>query len=294
MKRCAFLTLDERGDFVIDDELAIEPLAELGWAVSTVSWRQQDTPWTEFDAVVVRSTWDYWHDVPAFLETLAAVGRQSRLANPLDLVRWNLRKTYLRELETQGVPTVPTAWLEEGFKATDLGPCAERLEAAELVIKPIVGANGEDAFRIGAGTSPAELDALEETFRGRGCMVQAFRSRVLDEGEYSLFYFGGSFSHAILKQPAAGEFRSQEERGARIAPADPQPALAGSGQRAVAALPERPLYARVDLVRNDADDFEVMELELIEPSLYLRTHEAAPARFAHAIDLWFEEADAAH
>ena len=90
MKNCAFLTLDERGDFVIDDEHAIEPLAEIGWCVSTVSWRQTQIPWSDFDAVIIRSTWDYWNDVPAFLGILAQIDRETRLANPLDLVQWNL------------------------------------------------------------------------------------------------------------------------------------------------------------------------------------------------------------
>jgi glutathione synthase/RimK-type ligase-like ATP-grasp enzyme len=292
MKRCAFLTLDEPGDYVIDDELAIEPLADLGWDVSTVSWRQRKIPWSEFDAVVIRSTWDYWHEVPAFLDILAAVDRQTRLANSLELVRWNLRKTYLRELEARGVATVPTTWLEMGFAVEDLTRCAEELAARQLVVKPVVGANGEDAFRVDTAATDTELQRLEETFRGRGCMVQPFRARVLGEGEYSLFYFAGDFSHAILKTPRAGEFRSQEERGARITPIMPDVLLAEAGQRAVEALPERSLYARVDLVRNDANEFEVMELELIEPSLYLRTHDEAPGRFARAIDRWFSGAGA--
>jgi glutathione synthase/RimK-type ligase-like ATP-grasp enzyme len=293
MKRCAFLTLDERGDYVIDDELAIEPLAALGWDVSTVSWRQRNIPWSEFDAVVIRSTWDYWHDVPGFLDTLAAIERQARLANSLELVRWNLRKTYLRALEEQAVRTVPTEWMEQGLLSTELGRCADRLGTPQMVIKPIVGANGEDAFRIDATADGSGYRELEETFRGRGCMVQPFRARVLEEGEYSLFYFAGEFSHAILKTPQAGEFRSQEERGARITSIVPEARLAAAAQRAVEALPARTLYARVDLVRNDADAFEVMELELIEPSLYLRTHADAPTRFARAIDRWFSGAGAA-
>ena len=230
--------------------------------------------------------------MPAFLDTLASNVRQTRLANPESLVCWNLRKTYLRALEARGVAIVPTAWMEAGFAADDLPRCAEGLAAPELVVKPIVGANGEDAFRIDAVAPGAGLRVLEETFRGRGCMVQPFRARVLEEGEYSLFYFAGMFSHAILKTPRAGEFRSQEERGARITPVVPDALLAETGQRAVDALPERPLYARVDLVGNDANDFEVMELELIEPSLYLRTDAGAPARFARAIDLWFSRAGA--
>jgi len=285
-RHCAFLTLDERGDFVIDDEHAIEPLARLGWRVATLSWRQAEIPWSDFDAVVIRSTWDYWNDVPAFLDTLARIHRQAPLANPLDLVHWNLAKTYLRDLEGKGVGIVPTLWLDD-LLPTALAGHAERLGGDELVVKPVVGANGEDAFRLTPGDDPERLQAIAGRFRGRPCMLQPFLHAVREEGEYSLFFFSGEYSHAILKVPAAEEFRSQEERGAEIHPVQPQADLLARGRQALAAVTPPPLYARVDLVRNAAGEFEVMELELIEPSLYLRTDPGAPERFARAVDAWF-------
>lgn len=286
MKQCAFLTLDERGDFVIDDEHAIAPLAALGWQVSTLSWRQTTTPWDCFDAVVIRSTWDYWNDVPAFLETLARINRQTRLANPLDLVHWNLAKTYLRDLQGQGVGVVPTAWLE-GLARAEVAECARSFDSEDLVVKPVVGANGQDAFRIAPRDDPERLREIAGRFRGRACMVQPFMGKVLDEGEYSLFFFSGEYSHAILKVPAIGEFRSQEERGAEVLAIEPEVKLLHRGRQALAAVTPAPLYARIDFVRDAAGDFVVMELELIEPSLYLRTDPEAPARFARAIDRWF-------
>jgi glutathione synthase/RimK-type ligase-like ATP-grasp enzyme len=289
VRRCAFLTLDERGDFVIDDEHAIAPLAELGWRVETLSWRQATQPWSDFDAVIIRSTWDYWNDVPAFLEALARINRQTRLANPLDLVHWNLAKTYLRDLEGQGVGVVPTLWLD-GLDGSSPGECSERLGTKELVVKPVIGANGQDAFRFVGGEDPVRWATIAERFPGRACMVQPFLRNVLAEGEYSLFYFNAEFSHAILKVPAAGEFRSQEERGAEIHAVEPAQALLLSGRRAMAAVSPAPLYGRVDFVRNAAGNFDVMELELIEPSLYLRMEPEAPQRFARAVDTWFARA----
>jgi hypothetical protein len=286
MKQCAFLTLDERGEFVIDDEHAVEPLAALGWQVSTLSWRQTATPWNRFEAVVIRSTWDYWNDVPAFLEALARINRQTRLANPLDLVHWNLAKTYLRDLQGKGVGVVPTAWLD-GLRPDAVADCAAQLDSDDLVVKPVVGANGEDAFRISPRDGPRRLQEVADRFRGRACMVQPFRCNVLVEGEYSLFFFSGDFSHAILKVPMAGEFRSQEERGAEIHPIVAEARLLARGRQALAAVSPAPLYARIDFVRDAAGDFEVMELELIEPSLYLRTDPEAPGRFARAVDRWF-------
>lgn len=287
MKHCAFLSLDEKGDFVIDDEHAVGPLGELGWAVSTVSWRQKAIPWREFDAVIIRSTWDYWHDVPAFLETLADIDRQARLANPVKLVHWNLRKTYLRELERKGVRIVPTVWLDE-LPPGKLGRLAGRLSSDQLVIKPQVGANGDDAFRLSPSDDRNRLQFLAGRFSHRACMLQPFRKSVLDEGEFSLFFFDGTPSHAILKTPVTGEFRSQEERGGVIRRVEPESLLVRRGCEALSAVTPRPLYARADLVRDDAGDFELMELELIEPSLYLRMDPDAPVRFARAVDDWFE------
>ena len=283
MKSCAFLTLDDPADFVIDDELAVAPLADLGWRVSTLSWRQKKVPWSEFDAVVIRSTWDYWNDVDGFLETLGRIHRESRLENPLELVQWNLSKTYLRELEARDVGIVPTLWLQNPG-VTELRECLDQPGLDQLVIKPQLGANGEDAFRLDDSCKRDRLERIAGRFRDRGAMVQPFMARVLSEGEFSLFYFNGEFSHAILKKPAAGEFRSQEERGADILPVKPEQQLLHRGEQAIAALSTRPLYARIDFVRNEHGDFLVMEMELIEPSMYLRTDRGAAARFAQAID----------
>ena len=264
-------------------------MAELGWRVSTVSWRQTTIPWSRFEAVIIRSTWDYWDDVPGFLEALARIDRQTRLANPLDLVRWNLAKTYLRDLQGQGVGIVPTLWLD-GLQGRSAEACADGLAAEEFVVKPVIGANGQDAFRFSKHEDPARWGLITNHFRNRDCMVQPFMHNVLAEGEYSLFYFSGDFSHAILKVPAAGEFRSQEERGAEILAVVPEQRLLLRGGQALAAVAPTPLYARIDFVRNAARDFEVMELELIEPSLYLRMDPAAPEGFARAIDAWFGDA----
>jgi glutathione synthase/RimK-type ligase-like ATP-grasp enzyme len=287
MKHCAFLTLDTRGDFVIDDEHAIAPLEAIGWRVSTVSWRQTRMPWNEFDVVIIRSTWDYWNDVPSFLDVLARINRETRLVNSLDLVHWNLSKTYMRDLEGNGVTIVPTLWADH-LQADSFGHYLDELGGDELVVKPVVGANGQDAFRVSRSDPQARLDRVAERFTRRDCMLQPFMSNIVTEGEYSLFFFNGDFSHAILKTPAENEFRSQEEHGAEIKIVTPEQQLLFRAEQAMATLSPPPLYGRIDFVRDEQADFVVMELELIEPSLYLRMDSGAPARFAQAIDHWFK------
>ncbi len=286
MKNCAFLTLDERGDYVIDDEHAIAPLAELGWRVATISWRQRETPWSAFDAVIIRSTWDYWDDIPAFLGVLERIDRETRLANPLEIVRWNLEKTYLADLERKGIGIVPTVWPDE-VKPDSFQVFSRKLGCDQMVIKPVIGANGDKAFQVSPFDSLQRREMISACFGDRRALVQKFMPRILTEGEFSLFYFNGEFSHAILKTPADNEFRCQEEHGGDIQPVVPEPRLLMRGGQALDALPETLLYARVDFVRDDKNDFLVMELELIEPSMYLRTDPGAPMRFARAIDKHF-------
>lgn len=286
MKSCAFLTLDEVGDYVIDDEHAVAPLEALGWSVSTLSWQQTQIPWSHFDAVIIRSTWDYWDDVGAFLKVLETIDRETRLANSMGLVRWNYKKTYMRDLASRGVKIVPTLFpgqvLPESFS-----DWFEQQQCQQLVIKPVVGANGDDAYRVSSGTEVPRLAQIAGRFEAKPALVQPFMPHILDEGEYSLFYFNGEFSHAILKVPAGGEFRSQEEHGAEIRAVEPEEQLHLRGREALQAIGEAPLYARIDFVRDADGDFALMEQELIEPSLYLRMHPEAPKRFARAIDQRF-------
>jgi glutathione synthase/RimK-type ligase-like ATP-grasp enzyme len=286
--RCVFLSQDSMAGYVSDDELAVPAFERLGWSVDTLSWRRDDVRWGDYDAVIVRTTWDYQKAPLAFLEVLGQIDASTRLANPLELMRWNLSKIYLRELETRGVPTVPTEW-GEGLDARSLRALADRA-GDEFVIKPVISAGADGTFRV----DPARLDDVARPildWHGNGAwMAQPFLPEVVSEGEYSLFYFGGDYSHAILKTPVAGDFRVQEEHGGIIRGIEPDTSLAEAGSRALAALPQPPLYCRVDLVRNTAGGWLVIEVELIEPSLYFRTSDVAADRFASAVDRWYRDA----
>lgn len=282
MRRCAFLTLAERGDFVIDDDLAIEPLAKRGWQVDTIPWNRPGVDWSAFELVAIRSTWDYQDHAEAFFATLAAIEASgARLENGLDIVRWNLRKSYLRELAARGVAVVPTHWRDR-LHAGELMPLFESAGAREAVIKPLVSGNAQGAFRLDRATAAARAAEIEAYFANRALMMQPFERGILDEGEFSLIYFNGQHSHSILKVPKPGDFRVQEEHGSDVRAITPEPALLAAGDAAMKAIGRTLLYGRVDLVRNGRE-FRVMELELIEPALYLRTDPGAPDRFADAI-----------
>jgi glutathione synthase/RimK-type ligase-like ATP-grasp enzyme len=283
MPRCAFLTLDDPTGWVMDDDLTHPHLHALGWQVDTVSWRAPERTWRDYDAVVIRSTWDYHEDSEAFLEALAGVERTGTpLHNPLALVRWNARKTYLRELAARGVPVVPTVWRER-LRAGELASVLAATNASEVVIKPVVSASAKGAFRLDRETAMARAPEIEAYYADRALLAQPFLPAVVDEGEFSLMYFNGAHSHTILKTPKAGDFRVQEEHGGDIRAVSTEPALHTAGDRVLAAIGEAPLYARADFVRTSDGEFMLMELELIEPSLYFRTDPESAERFARAL-----------
>lgn len=283
MRRCAFLTLDDPSSYVIDDDLAVEPLRALGWEVELVPWRSA-APWREYDVVVIRSTYDYMDAPDAFLAVLEQIERSGMpLLNPVEIVRWNFRKSYLRDLADRGVPIVPTVWRDR-LRPGELAELFREAGGDEVVVKPLVGANAAGAWRLNAGTVREQADEIEAWYADRALMAQPFVSAVVEEGEFSLFYFNGEHSHTILKTPAAADFRVQEEHGGLIRPAQAEAGLLAAGQAALGAIGQVPLYARADFVRaSDGGGFWLMELELIEPSLYLRMDPGAPARFARAI-----------
>jgi len=282
LRHVAFLTLHDPADFVIDDELAVLPLARRGIQVETIPWDRPGVDWRRYALVVIRSTWDYQHRAARFLAVLEDIEHQGvRLENGSDIVRWNMQKTYLRELAAKGIETVPTFW-REGLGPGELVPLFEELRSPEGVIKPVLSGNAQGAWRLDAARARELAPEIEAYFAARPLMMQPFERGIAEEGEFSMIYFNGRHSHSILKVPRAGDFRVQEEHGAEIISIQPEPALLEAGNAAIAAIGQKLLYARADLVRS-GDTFRVLELELVEPSIYLRTDAGAAERFAAAV-----------
>ena len=283
--RIALATSGEFASLTPDDRRVIAPLAELGISAEPAVWTDPRADWGRFDAIVLRSTWDYHLAPVIFLHWLAEVAaRGVRVFNPPQLVRWNLNKRYLEGLAADGVPIVPTEWVGANDPRT-LAAIARARGWSRVVVKPTISAS---AFETWTSAAPF-CDTDDARFRAanavHGLMVQPFIEAVKDEGEWSLVFFGGRFSHAVLKRPRAGDYRVQGEFGGAWKRAAPDPASIAAAERVLAARPfpaSEALYARVDGV-SDGGRFALMELELVEPSLFLDADEGAARRFAGAI-----------
>jgi glutathione synthase/RimK-type ligase-like ATP-grasp enzyme len=284
MNRICFLSTDNLDGYVFDDDLAIEPLRELGWEVATISWRAE-VDWDDFAAVIIRTTWDYQQSPDEFLRALWKIDEsKARLENSLKTVEWNLSKLYLRELEIKGVKIVPTLWSKKTPIANDFDSWLEHFKTDEIIIKPVISATAQDTFRLKNFQSE-----LSQIFANRQFMIQPFMPKIVSEGEFSLFYFGENYSHTILKTPKTKDFRVQEEHGGIITAVLPSEKLRQTAEQVLSLIKPTPLYARIDFVCDDDNDFCLMELELIEPALYLRMDENAPQFFAETIDKWLRK-----
>ncbi|MEM9405303.1 MAG: hypothetical protein AAGA81_04630 [Acidobacteriota bacterium] len=286
MKRVAFITCAKKPDLTDDDQAAAEALAR-DVAVEPLVWGGAAERWQAFDLLVLRSCWDYHLRRAEFLDWLEAVERSGTpLENTPQRVAWNSEKTYLRELEAAGLDTVPTEWLSAA-QLLEGGGDAVRRRLAErswdrAVLKPTVSASGLHTFT----TSPELLRMQEAEIRAAAShgdlMLQPFLPEIEARGEWSLLFFGGEFSHAVLKKARDGEFRVQSDFGGSATLAEAPPALIADAKRVLRVLGRPPLYARIDGVDRDGR-LLLVEAELIEPQLFLRLDEQAPRRFAEAL-----------
>jgi len=282
MRQLAILTTDELEEFFVYDHLIDEPLRDFGWETVEVSWRDANVKWDQYDVVVIRSTWDYQSDPNAFVACLKKIeSSKAVLENSFNLVTWNISKDYLKDLQEKDIPIVPTHWLT-AYDHQSLMASFDSFTTDEIVIKPLVSANADDTYRLNKEQAESQKQQLQSVFASKPHMIQPFLSEIVYEGEYSLFYFNGQYSHCIVKVPKRGDFRVQEEHGGVLRSVDPHPKLLQLSEKVIAALPESSLYARIDLVRTDTG-FAVMEIELIEPSLYFNMDPDSPQRFADAL-----------
>jgi glutathione synthase/RimK-type ligase-like ATP-grasp enzyme len=254
-----------------------EVLRGKGLEVEVVVWHDE-VHWASYDLVVIRSTWDYFDRLDEFLEWADHVDSVARIINSPKVIRWNSHKGYLAELGEAGIPVLPSLALAMGAARP-----VERMLASgwtDVVIKPAVDGGARGALKAPAA-SPEAADHLSRLVEAGDTIVQPFAPSV-ELGETSLFFFAGAFSHAVRKVPKSGDYRVQALHGGSEEMHEPTPDELEVAARAMAMAPDELVYARVDLI-DVAGRPTLMELELIEPDLFLRMAPGSVERFADAV-----------
>lgn len=289
MPRVAIATCAAFPELEDDDRLLVDALTARGALAEPCAWKDPSVDWSNYDLVLIRSTWDYSLDRPAFLDWCTRVADVSRLENPLDLVRWNTDKTYLRDLAEAGIPVVPTTFLIPGEGTVDWEPPAD---CATFVVKPTVSAGSRDTMRHPndeAGLAAARKQASALLDAGRAVMVQPYLDSVDEAGETAQMLIDGEYSHAIRKGQmlhvgGGGERVNDTYMKERIDSRVPQEDERALAERVADAIPGgRPLYARIDLIRAGDGSPVLLELELTEPSLFFLHGPTAADRLAKGI-----------
>jgi len=282
VRRLALATSADHPSIQPDDAHLAASLERLGLPPKVCVWNDPAVDWAAFDGVLIRTIWDYFKHHAAFLawlDRLDALGVPT--INDSALLRWNSDKRYLLELAQHGVAIIPTRLA----RAAALPGVLAAMPGQTVVIKPSISGGAWHTLRGTAGDA-AFAAAVAQLPRDCDYLVQPFVPEVVSEGEWSLLYFAGAFSHAVLKRPAAGDYRVQGEHGGSAEPAQPGTTTLAAADRALAAVAALGhadhAYVRVDGVVSGGR-FLVMELELIEPFLHLAAHPAAAERLARDV-----------
>lgn len=264
-----------------DDRLLIGAFAKRGAEALPAVW---DTPWDprRFDAVILRSCWDYCGRREAFVAWARSVEDAGvPLLNPSSVVEWNSHKGYLRELEASGTRVVPTVWFEQGGRVGDVFEKTRAAGWSRIVVKPSVSSNADDTHLWEPEKLLTEGRILADLVERGPVLVQPFLTQIQSLGEWSLIFFGGRYSHAVRKLPASGDYRVQFTRGGTHFREDPPADLLADAARAAMRAP-RHLYVRVDLIPDERGGGLLGELEMVEPYLHFQDDSGAADRFCDA------------
>lgn len=256
-----------------------EALAQVGRDIEIVRWDAEGTDWSRYESAITALTWDYAARPEQFLARLEEIAAQTRLINSLEVIRWNLKKTYLRDLAGRGAQLVPTYWVEQATpEAAEAAFAAFNTD--RIVIKPVVGAGAWRQVLLRRG----EAWPIAADLPPGAAMIQPFLPTIQSEGEYSFLFFNGQFSHAVVKRPKAGDYRIQTSFGGSAEPYMPSADDLADARDVLESVPEELFHARVDMVRAEDGSLLLMELELIEPYLFIENAPDFVPTFAAGYD----------
>jgi glutathione synthase/RimK-type ligase-like ATP-grasp enzyme len=264
-----------------DDLFLVKALDAIGIDSRPAIWSDATIDWNAFDAIVIRTPWDYFKRIGEFRAWLdARIASGVLMCNDAAILDWNFDKAYLRELATKGAVVIPTEVIARGETA-DVGALAKARGWDDVVVKPTISGGGYRTYRFRADDAERYRDQVAEILAECGLMIQPFLPEI-HEGELALLFFDGEYSHAVRKLPAEGDYRVQFQYGGTDENAEPRPEWIEGARACVRAAPRDTVYARVDGVIKDGE-LLLMELEVFEPLMFLARHPDAAAKFARAI-----------
>ncbi len=265
-----------------EDRLLRDALQEHGLTAVRLDWRDPSVDWARFRAAVFRTTWDYFERFAEFTRWIDRTERVTRLINAPSIIRWNMDKHYLADLAARGIPVVPSRFIERGAAE----PLVEEMEAAgwdDAIVKPCVSGGAYQTYRVDRDGAVELEPVFRRLIAEKPFLLQPFMRDIVESGEDTVVVLGGRVTHAVRKKAKAGDFRVQDDHGGSVHQHVAAPDQIELAERAMAACEETPVYGRVDMVRDDDGRLVVMELELIEPELWMRYHPPAALPLAEAL-----------
>jgi glutathione synthase/RimK-type ligase-like ATP-grasp enzyme len=280
--KIALLTCSKFPKLTRDDSLLVKPLQNAGFEPVAAAWDDKKVDWSRFEIVIMRSGWNYHLKYPQFLEWLDLLEKlKIEVWNPIETLRWNSNKKYLRDLADKRVTIIPSVWIEKG-EIVDLENISREKGWSEFIIKPTVGASAYEIFRADKNNFSKVQPQIDKMLSKSDVMIQPVMREVLEEGEYSIVAIGGKYSHTVLKRPKKGDFRSNWDFGATQEKVAPDQILIDQALNILKKVDSPTLYARIDGI-NQNGKFILMELELIEPELFFGYEPESAEAFAQSL-----------
>ncbi len=265
-----------------EDRLVYHALEQIGLKTLRLPWDDMFFDWSSTKAILFRSTWDYFDRFDEFSDWLEQVSDQTLLLNSEPLIRWNIDKHYLLDLEQKGIRIAESHFIEKGAKTT-LAQIHDILNWKLTVLKPCISGAARHTYKLTSETLDEHEAIFQELIKKEAMLLQPFQYNIVNKGEISMMFFNGHFSHAVLKTAKVGEFRVQDDFGGSVSHYTPSEEEIKFSERAVNACPETPIYARVDMFEDNTGKITLSELELIEPELWFRLHKEAATLLAQGV-----------
>ncbi len=267
----------------LEDQFVMEALIEKGLSIIRLSWDDPTFDWSTTTHILFRSTWDYFYRFPEFSKWLSKVSHQTQLLNSESIIRWNLDKHYLLDLERKGIHIARTYFIARGTHTT-LKALHKELGWADTVLKPCISGTARHTYRLNTENLEGHEDIFNSLIAEESMMLLPFQRNIVEYGEISMMVIDGKFTHAVLKKARPGDYRVQDNFGGRVSPYTPTAKEINFAENVVKACEELPIYARVDIFTDNDGLTALLELELIEPELWFRYFPQAARILAGAIN----------